>query len=154
MAVVTKNVTNQILQIFYVLIYTLVGIENDGNKTSGLEPYVSGQAVGMINYANTERTCIKAVFKDEYSGLDFFEHLPYILLIQTLSLIVIEKFTFRIPRIAQRVERFYKVRESIFSNYKHLFLVEHKPQNLFSHSTFVDKKIFILCFQNLLIIFW
>ena len=64
----------------------------------------------MINYANTESNCIKAVFTT------FVEYLPYIMLLQTLVLVICEKFTFRIPRIAQRVERFYKniVEESLF----------------------------------------
>ena len=46
----------------------------------------------------------------------FSEYLPYILLIQTIILVVIEKFTFKIPRIAQKVERFYRniVEESMF----------------------------------------
>ena len=46
----------------------------------------------------------------------FMEYLPYIMLLQTLVLVVIEKFTFKIPRIAQKVERFYKniVEESLF----------------------------------------
>lgn len=44
------------------------------------------------------------------------EHMPYIILLQTLVLIVVEKFTFKIPRIAQKVERFYQniVEESLF----------------------------------------
>jgi hypothetical protein len=44
------------------------------------------------------------------------EHMPYILLLQTLVLIIVEKFTFKIPRIAQKVERFYQniVEESLF----------------------------------------
>jgi hypothetical protein len=44
------------------------------------------------------------------------EYMPYILLLQTLVLIIVEKFTFKIPRIAQKVERFYQniVEESLF----------------------------------------
>ena len=92
------------------LVCILMGVEQDGksNFTDSLGPYPSGGTLGMINYANTDDNCIKAVF----SG--FLEYLPYILLIQTLSLIVTEKFTFRIPRIAQRVERFYKVSRANF----------------------------------------
>ena len=69
----------------------------------------------MLSYAQTEETCIKAVYSR------FIEYLPYILLIQSLLLIVAEKFTFRIPRIAQRVERFYKVGwnfKEILSNFR------------------------------------
>ena len=38
----------------------------------------------------------------------FWDYLPYIMLLQTLFLVVVEKFTFKIPRIAQKVERFYR----------------------------------------------
>ena len=86
------------------LVCMLMGVEYDGNTNfTDLGPYPSGGTLGMISYANTVDTCIKAVYNL------FFENLPYILLTQTLILIVTEKFTFRIPRIAQRVERFYKV---------------------------------------------
>ena len=44
------------------------------------------------------------------------EYLPYMLLLQTLLLVIVEKFSFKIPKIAQKVERFYKniVEESLF----------------------------------------
>ena len=44
------------------------------------------------------------------------EYLPYIMLLQTFLLVVVDKFTFKIPFIAQRVERFYTniVEESLF----------------------------------------
>ena len=90
----------------------ILAVEVNGNMTAAntLGPYISGGAFGMINYANTESNCIKAVFTT------FVEYLPYILLLQTLVLVVCVKFTFRILRIAQRVERFYKniVEESLF----------------------------------------
>ena len=77
-------------------------------------PYPSGGTLGMINFANTESHCITQVFNR------FIEYLPYIMLFQTLILVFAEKFTFRIPRIAQRVERFYKniVEESLFGKGK------------------------------------
>ena len=79
-----------------------------------LGPYPSGGTLGMINFANTESHCITQVFNR------FIEYLPYIMLFQTLILVFAEKFTFRIPRIAQRVERFYKniVEESLFGKGK------------------------------------
>jgi hypothetical protein len=57
-----------------------------------------------------DQSCISEVFTP------FMEHMPYILLLQTLVLIIVEKFTFKIPRIAQKVERFYQniVEESLF----------------------------------------
>ena len=79
-----------------------------------LGPYPSGGTLGMINFANTESQCITQVINK------FIEYLPYIMLFQTLILVIAEKFTFRIPRIAQRVERFYKniVEESLFGKGK------------------------------------
>ncbi len=93
------------------LVCIVLAVEQDGNKTAlDLGPYVGGGAFGMIAFANTEDNCIKAVYTT------FVEYLPYIMLLQTLVLVIAEKFTFRIPRIAQRVERFYKniVEESLF----------------------------------------
>ena len=83
----------------------IIGVEVQGNKTKvDLGPYPAGGTLAMVAYAQTEEKCIKSVFNY------FTEYLPYILLLQTLILVVVEKFTFRIPRIAQRVERFYKVK--------------------------------------------
>ena len=64
----------------------------------------------MINYANTDSHCIDAVFDFGVQWIPkFYQYLPYILLLETLLLIVVEKSSFKIPKIAQRVERFYKV---------------------------------------------
>ena len=96
----------------------IIGVTNENNNNTidvmddwgPLGPYPSGGTVGMLNYAQTHKTCVRAVF----SVLG--EYLPYWMLLQTLFLIVIEKFTFKIPRIAQKIERFYAniVQESLF----------------------------------------
>ena len=64
----------------------------------------------MLNYASTDPLCIRAVFSY------FMEYMPYIILLQTLFLIVVEKFSFKIPKVFQKVERFYTniVEESLF----------------------------------------
>merc|ERR1712223_1244365 len=64
----------------------------------------------MVNYAQTHPNCIRAVFTS------FGEYLPYIMLLETLVLIVVGKFSLKIPRIAQRMERFYTniVQEPLF----------------------------------------
>ncbi len=85
------------------LVCIAIGVEVSGNKTINLGPYPSGGTVAMVNYAQREEPCIREVFTI------YMEYLPYIMLLQTLLLVVTEKFTFRLPRIAQRVERFYKV---------------------------------------------
>ena len=81
----------------------ILAVEHANETVTDLGPYVSGGTLGMINYANTQPNCIRSVFSW------FLEYLPYIMLLQTLVLVITEKFTFRVPRIAQRVERFYKV---------------------------------------------
>ena len=97
----------------------ILAVEFGNNKTlKDLGPYPSGGTLGMINFANTESKCIKQVFDP------FIEYLPYIMLLQTLVLVICEKFIFRIPRIHQRVERFYKniVEESLFGKGKLSFI--------------------------------
>lgn len=97
----------------------IIGVTNNvGNVTTvdddddwgPLGPYPSGGTFGMLNYAQTHKACVRAVF----TALG--EYLPYWMLLQTLLLIVVEKFTFKIPRIAQKIERFYTniVQESLF----------------------------------------
>ena len=90
----------------------LVGAKADyENITEGdLGPYPRGGTAAMINYAQTHSNCIRAVFAG------FGEYLPYIMLLETLLLIIVEKFTLKIPRIAQRMERFYTniVHEPLF----------------------------------------
>ena len=81
----------------------ILAVEYENKSHSDLANYSAGGTLGLINYANVHPECISSVFNW------YLEYLPYIMLIQTLILVITEKFTFRIPRIAQRVERFYKV---------------------------------------------
>ena len=85
--------------------------DDDPTKDWGaLGPYPPGGTIGMLNYAQTNKSCVRAVF----TALG--EYLPYWMLLQTLLLIVVEKFTFKIPKIGQKIERFYAniVKESLF----------------------------------------
>jgi hypothetical protein len=88
----------------------IVGVRNNHTLEKNLGPYPSGGTAGMLNYAQTDPLCIREVLSE------FMEYLPYILLLETLFLVMIEKGSFKIPRIAQKVERFYKniVEESLF----------------------------------------
>ena len=90
----------------------VVGVDAEHSNPGTLDPYPSGSAMGFINYASTDPACIKSVFSP------FMEYLPYIMLVQTLILVVVEKFTFKIPRIAQKVERFY---QNIVEQVRHNF---------------------------------
>lgn len=92
------------------LMCILIGVRHNNETLEDLGPYAGGGTIGMINYAQTDQRCIREVFTP------FMEYLPYLMLLQTLILIVVEKFTFKIPRIAQKVERFYAniVEQSLF----------------------------------------
>ena len=86
----------------------IIGVKNATEADLG--PYPSGGTLGMLNYASTDPLCIRAVFSY------FMEYMPYIILLQTLLLIVVEKFSFKIPKVFQKVERFYTniVEQSLF----------------------------------------
>nr|XP_040573152.1 uncharacterized protein LOC121122226 [Lepeophtheirus salmonis] len=86
----------------------ILGVQN--GTIGQIDPYPSGGTFGLLTYASNDESCIRAVYSK------FMEYMPYILLIQTLILVVVDKFSFKIPRIAQKVERFYKniVEESLF----------------------------------------
>ena len=91
----------------------IIGASNEVlniTSASGLGPYPRGGSTAMVNYAQTHPNCIRAVFTS------FGEYLPYIMLLETLVLIVVEKFGLKMPRIAQRMERFYTniVQEPLF----------------------------------------
>ena len=64
----------------------------------------------MVNFAQFNEGCIQTVQSP------FVTYLPFIMLLQVFFMIVTEKISFRIPRLAQNVERFYLkvVEDSLF----------------------------------------
>ena len=64
----------------------------------------------MVNFAQHNEGCIQTVLSP------FVIYLPFIMLLQVFLLIITEKISFRIPRLAQNVERFYLnvVEDSLF----------------------------------------
>ncbi|TRY63902.1 hypothetical protein TCAL_14320 [Tigriopus californicus] len=83
------------------LLCMLLSVEVDNQTVVDLGPYSAGGTIGIINYANSERACIRRLFSI------FMEYLPFILLLQTLTLIVVDKFSFKIPKVSRKVERFH-----------------------------------------------
>ena len=100
-------------------------VETDEDKDLG--PYPSGGTIGLVNYAQTSAACSHAVFNW------FWLYLPYVMLIQTIFLVIVEKFTFKIPRIAQKVERFYRYRTSFLFELQVINALQ-KAKNLHLHS--------------------
>ena len=93
-------------------IKTCAGIQYNGTTTLGIDPYPGGGTLGMLGYAQNDEGCIRSILSP------FMDYLPFVLLMQALTLIIVEKFTFRLPRISQNVERFYAkiVEDLLFGN--------------------------------------
>ena len=74
------------------LVCVIVGVQHNGTTgaTSGLGPYTAGGTLAMVGYAQTDPSCIRAVFTP------YLEYLPYIILLQSLVLVIVEKFTFKV----------------------------------------------------------
>ena len=70
----------------------ITGASSEGvniSSISGLGPYPRGGATAMVNYAQTHPNCIRAVFTS------LGEYLPYIMLLETLILIVARHITIK-----------------------------------------------------------
>ena len=64
----------------------------------------------MVNYANFHQSCIDSALTT------FMQYLPFVLLLQAVSIILIEKLLMKFPRVAGKIERFYNtiVEEALF----------------------------------------
>ena len=64
----------------------------------------------MVNYANFNQRCV-----DE-AMTPFMQYLPFIMLLQAVAIIMIEKMLMKFPRVAGKIERFYGsiVEEALF----------------------------------------
>ena len=64
----------------------------------------------MVNYANFHQSCIDTALTP------FMQYLPFVLLVQAVIIILIEKLLMKFPRVAGKIERFYNtiVEEALF----------------------------------------
>lgn len=64
----------------------------------------------MVNFANFHQSCIDTALTP------FMQYLPFILLLQAVVIILIEKLLMKFPRVAGKIERFYNtiVEEALF----------------------------------------
>ena len=72
---------------------------NDSEKDLG--PYPAGAQVGMVNYANFHQDCIDSALTP------FMQYLPFLMLLQAVSIILVEKLLTKFPRVSGKIERFY-----------------------------------------------
>ena len=98
----------------------LLAVNSTLDSDQPLGPYPPGGTIGLVNYAQTRDECISTVFNTLFS-----EYLPYVMLVQTIILVIVEKFTFKIPRIAQKVtdrhhhSYYYTTTQYSFNTYLH-----------------------------------
>jgi len=89
----------------------ITGVSTYNATTSkDLGPYPSGATLSLVNFANFNQDCI-----DEALTV-YMQYLPFVLLIQAVSIIFIEKLLMKFPRVSGKIERFYGtiVEESLF----------------------------------------
>ena len=79
-------------------------------STADLGPYPSGSTNPLIQYANHHEGCANSALTV------FLQYLPFVLLLQAVSIILVEKMLMKFPRISGQIERFYGtiVEESLF----------------------------------------
>ena len=79
-------------------------------STKDLGPYPSGSTNTLIQYANHHQGCADSALTV------FMQYLPFVLLLQAVSIILVEKMLMKFPRVSGKIERFYGtiVEESLF----------------------------------------
>ena len=84
--------------------------EENGTSYENLGPYPSGGTISIVNYANFNQECVNTAMTG------FMQYIPFILLLQAVAVIIVEKMMMSFPRVSQKIERFYGVivEESLF----------------------------------------
>ena len=84
--------------------------ENGTSSFDNLGPYPAGGTVSLVNYANFNQECVNTAMTG------FMQYIPFVLLLQAVAVIIVEKMMMSFPRVSQKIERFYGVivEESLF----------------------------------------
>ena len=85
-------------------------MKHNESQDEDLGPYPSGSTNMLITYANHNKACSQAALTE------FLQYLPFVLLLQAVVIILVEKMLTKFPRISGKIERFYGavVEESLF----------------------------------------
>ena len=84
-------------------------VEN-GTRYENLGPYPEGATLSIVNYANFNQNCVNSAMTG------FMQYLPFVMFIEAVCIIIVEKMLMNFPRVSQKIERFYGiiVEESLF----------------------------------------
>ncbi|XP_023334449.1 uncharacterized protein LOC111705966 isoform X2 [Eurytemora carolleeae] len=93
-----------------ILMCVGVKYENASAEDGFMSPYATSVSTAFTNYANFHENCVNS------SVTLYMQWAPYIIIIETLLMIMVEKMFLKMPRVAGRIERFYNniVEESLF----------------------------------------
>ena len=80
---------------------TLLGVSSVEDNSTNLGPYPNGATLTMVNYANFNQQCVDATLTP------FMQYLGFLLLVEALVIILLEKVLTKFPRISGNIERFY-----------------------------------------------
>ena len=88
----------------------ITGVKTGNVTQEDLGPYPSGGTNTIVSYANFNQKCI------DQALTPFMQYLPFILLLQSVAIILLEKLLMKFPRVSGKIERFYGsiVEESLF----------------------------------------
>lgn len=89
---------------------TIPGVKHNTSQDEDLGPYPSGSTNQLVTYANHNKACSEAALTE------FLQYLPFVLLLQAVAIILVEKMLTKFPRISGKIERFYGavVEDSLF----------------------------------------
>ena len=98
------------IQIRTPFISVVLGVSSNNASSKDLGPYPAGATLSLVNFANFNQDCIDVALTL------YMQYLPFVLLIQAVSIIFIEKLLMKFPRVSGKIERFYGtiVEESLF----------------------------------------
>ena len=84
--------------------------EVNGTSLDNLGPYPAGGTLSIVNFANFNQKCV------DVAMTGFMQYLPFVLFLEAVAVIIVEKMMMSFPRVSQKIERFYGVivEESLF----------------------------------------
>ena len=90
------------INVYQIKIFNfLLGVKSANDTDKDLGPYPNGATLTMVNYANFNQKCADATLTS------FMQYMGFILLVQAIIIILIEKVLIKFLRIAGKIERFY-----------------------------------------------
>ena len=79
----------------------MTGVRSANDSSKDIGPFPNGVTLTMVNYANFNQKCTNATVTQ------FIQYLGFLLLVQAVIIILIEKALIKLPGVSGNIERFY-----------------------------------------------